>query len=375
MEASIVIEGVLGNDLSVINAAKASFAKESKQIPLSERDRRLMRFLAEHGHTSPFRHCGLRLRLRTTLAQRIFWEGFDGNKAGMVFKPALADLLPNVRDLYTEELEWRWTASLQAAAYWAQKHRQHTELHVFAYHVIQALAQLFPEATKALTGDTLERPIPNEAVRPEIPEILIPALDKGYVRLVDYLTAPTDDEALLSLEIKAPLVVRSQWFKYRWNSEHTPPMFLPYPDESDGSGNGDDGSDSPMFARNEASGRYLILDEYYIPASDRWRGAPDNKKQGSKGIIPIEKGKMLTAMMEKAVEEARRRYAYALESGAAIEQARIFLPRDAKYTIWRWTANMTAVKFFLSQRLAPDAQSEIREYAQAVSEICRRIGM
>ena len=56
----------MGNDLSVVNAARVSFAKESKwedhdsetdQYVLKDRDRKLIHYLAEHQHFSPFGHC------------------------------------------------------------------------------------------------------------------------------------------------------------------------------------------------------------------------------------------------------------------------------------------------------------------------------
>jgi len=62
----------MGNDLTVVNAARVSFAKESKwkdpiyqlgynnaagQFVLKEKDRKLVHYLAEHKHTSPFGHC------------------------------------------------------------------------------------------------------------------------------------------------------------------------------------------------------------------------------------------------------------------------------------------------------------------------------
>jgi thymidylate synthase (FAD) len=45
----------MGTDLTVVNAARASFAKESKEF--SAQDGRLLSFLARNGHSSPFRHC------------------------------------------------------------------------------------------------------------------------------------------------------------------------------------------------------------------------------------------------------------------------------------------------------------------------------
>ena len=54
----------MGNDLSVVNAARVSFGKKSDweyggiaQDVLSERDTKLIRYLAKHKHISPFGHC------------------------------------------------------------------------------------------------------------------------------------------------------------------------------------------------------------------------------------------------------------------------------------------------------------------------------
>jgi len=59
----------MGTDLSVVNAARVSFGKESEwgvsfdcpefcgRNVLSERDTKLVNYLASHGHVSPFGHC------------------------------------------------------------------------------------------------------------------------------------------------------------------------------------------------------------------------------------------------------------------------------------------------------------------------------
>ncbi len=51
-----------GDDLTVVNAARVSFAKESTE--LSDRDRGLIRYLAEHDHVTPFFHPQARFRIR-----------------------------------------------------------------------------------------------------------------------------------------------------------------------------------------------------------------------------------------------------------------------------------------------------------------------
>jgi thymidylate synthase (FAD) len=51
-----------GDDLTVVNAARVSFAKESKVMEL--RDEKLIAYLANHGHNSPFFHPQVRFRLK-----------------------------------------------------------------------------------------------------------------------------------------------------------------------------------------------------------------------------------------------------------------------------------------------------------------------
>jgi len=53
---------VFGNDLTVVNAARVSFAKESTE--LSGADEKLIKYLAKHNHVSPFFHPQLRFRFK-----------------------------------------------------------------------------------------------------------------------------------------------------------------------------------------------------------------------------------------------------------------------------------------------------------------------
>ncbi len=51
----VTLKNRMGNDLSVVNAARVSFAKEHDEFE-GEKDAKLIRFLAKHKHTSPFGH-------------------------------------------------------------------------------------------------------------------------------------------------------------------------------------------------------------------------------------------------------------------------------------------------------------------------------
>jgi thymidylate synthase (FAD) len=59
---SIEVLEVFGSDLTVVNAARVSFNKTVDVM--TERDVRLVKFLAEHDHVSPFFHPQVRLRIK-----------------------------------------------------------------------------------------------------------------------------------------------------------------------------------------------------------------------------------------------------------------------------------------------------------------------
>jgi thymidylate synthase (FAD) len=54
--------GVLGNDLTVVNAARVSFGK--RKADMSEGDKKLVQYLAQHQHWSPFRHVQLQFHCK-----------------------------------------------------------------------------------------------------------------------------------------------------------------------------------------------------------------------------------------------------------------------------------------------------------------------
>jgi thymidylate synthase (FAD) len=63
----------LGDDLSIVNAARVSYDKESSEF--SERDSKLIKFLLREGHTSPFRHAALTFEVYAPLfVARQWWK-------------------------------------------------------------------------------------------------------------------------------------------------------------------------------------------------------------------------------------------------------------------------------------------------------------
>lgn len=63
----------LGDDLSVVNAARVSYDKESTEF--GDRDAGLLKFLIREGHTSPFRHAALTFEVYAPLfVARQWWK-------------------------------------------------------------------------------------------------------------------------------------------------------------------------------------------------------------------------------------------------------------------------------------------------------------
>mgnify|MGYP006240606321 FL=1 len=57
----VEIIDIMGNDLSVVNAARVSYAKVKEKF--DDSDDKLIKYLAEHNHWSPFAHTFLSFRI------------------------------------------------------------------------------------------------------------------------------------------------------------------------------------------------------------------------------------------------------------------------------------------------------------------------
>ena len=61
-EMSVRVVDHMGSDLTVVNAARVSFGKTVSEM--SEKDTKLIRYLAKHGHWSPFGHCSVQFHIK-----------------------------------------------------------------------------------------------------------------------------------------------------------------------------------------------------------------------------------------------------------------------------------------------------------------------
>ncbi len=207
----------------------------------------------------------------------------------------------------------------------------------------------------------------------------IRVLDKGFVRLVDYMGGDArivqaarvsysrgtksvrDDGALIDylmrhqhtspfehvvieLHCKLPIFVARQWIRHR-------------------------------TARiNEISGRYSVLaDEFYLPpASQIRRQSRDNKQGRDPEELPPEVQREVLDLLLQEQQAAYETYQLLLHRGVARELARINLPLSV-YTQWYWQMDLHNLFHFLELRLDPHAQWEIREYAKAIARIAQAV--
>jgi thymidylate synthase (FAD) len=121
---------------------------------------------------------------------------------------------------------------------------------------------------------------------------------------------------------------------------------------------------------NEISGRYVKwVPEFYVPARMR-ANPPHGNKQASVDLPPDFDHAGERERMRAECAEAFRLYRERLERGVAKEIARLLLPQNV-YSQAYWTVSLQGVIHFLSQRLEPDAQYEIRRYAEAIRTLLR----
>jgi len=119
---------------------------------------------------------------------------------------------------------------------------------------------------------------------------------------------------------------------------------------------------------NFISGRYVPFDEtqVYVPDDAGWRYQSATNKQGSDGELPEGDGRALGAELDAHIDKSFALYNWALELGVAKEQARVYLPFAACYYQAIVQMNARSLQNFFDQRRDGHAQSEIRDYAEAL---------
>lgn len=205
----------MGNDSSIVKAARVSFAND-KEVRTQEQDAKLIKYLADHNHWSPFSHVVITLRMTAPIPVRTqafkHKVGFSENEesrryvsytpeyiipefrmqaenkkqgSGSVFEPedqvelkalyeasvkaAIATYEGLLEKGVAEEqarfvlpqgclVNWYWTGSLAAfARFYNQRTDHHAQLEIqeLARMVGPIMSKLYPVSWKALTGEDL----------------------------------------------------------------------------------------------------------------------------------------------------------------------------------------------------------------------------
>ena len=174
---------VFGNDLTVVNAARVSFAKESAEF--STRDAGLIRYLATHHHTSPFFHPQIRLRIKMPLFVAREWfrhtVGFARNEVSRRYVDVTPELwFPDASGLRARDPKLKQGSK---------------EEPVEGADGIVAELRAFGESTVALYESLLARGVAPEIARCVLPqgmytEFIETASLAAYARLFGLRTDP-----------------------------------------------------------------------------------------------------------------------------------------------------------------------------------------
>ncbi|MCL2233229.1 MAG: FAD-dependent thymidylate synthase [Treponema sp.] len=206
-----------------------------------------------------------------------------------------------------------------------------------------------------------------------------PVLDKGFIRLVDYMgtdervvqsarvsygggtksyredaglidyllrnahTSPFE-QIVLTFHVKLPIFVARQWVRHR------------------------------TARLNEVSGRYSVMkDEFYVPSPDDLAiQSTDNKQGRSTDALDPALAEKIRAAFTDDQKAAYTSYKSLVDEGLARELARINLPLSL-YTEWYWQIDLHNLFHFLKLRLDAHAQKEIRLYAEVIFEITKKV--
>jgi thymidylate synthase (FAD) len=146
----------------------------------------------------------------------------------------------------------------------------------------------------------------------------------------------------LTVEVQAPIFVFREWHRHRTQSY------------------------------NELSARYTELpDLFYVPEDARIQKQSKKNKQGSEEQFDELDTIFIRWDIQDCYKNCRKVYEELLAKGVAREIARLVIP-VAQYSRMRASANLRNWLAFLTLRMDPAAQWEIRQYANAVGEIIKQ---
>ena len=188
--------GVFGDDLTVVNAARVSLNKES--TVLDEKDSRLIRYLANHNHLSPFFHPQLRFRIKMPIYVAREWYrhtvGFARNEVSRRYVSSEPECWVPSEDGIRERSESiKQGSKLEAVD-------NSSELHQRLQAHMQQTCQLYNELLEAKVAPELARVVLPQSMYTEFIET---ASLYAYIRLLKLRQSP---DAQLEISAYATLI-------------------------------------------------------------------------------------------------------------------------------------------------------------------------
>jgi flavin-dependent thymidylate synthase len=124
---------------------------------------------------------------------------------------------------------------------------------------------------------------------------------------------------------------------------------------------------------NELSARYSLMPLlFYTPNAEQFALQSRSNKQGREGGAPADVYREAVERWDALRERAGSTYGWLLEEDVAREIARIDLPVST-YSQWYWKIDLHNLLHFLSLRVDPRAQWEIREFARVIAAMVKRV--
>jgi len=205
-----------------------------------------------------------------------------------------------------------------------------------------------------------------------------PALDHGFVALVDYMGTDEDVERAARVSYGAgtrKVSLTRGLIRYLRRHRHTTPSeMVEFKFHCA----------MPMFiARqwvrhrsasiNEYSGRYSLMPLlFYMPDEEHFALQSQSNKQGREQLASTEVYNSAVERWERIRADAGEGYAWMIGEDIAREIARIDLPLST-YTQWYWKIDLHNLLHFLSLRADPHAQWEIRVFANIIAGMVKRV--
>ncbi|MFZ5481800.1 MAG: FAD-dependent thymidylate synthase [Myxococcota bacterium] len=123
---------------------------------------------------------------------------------------------------------------------------------------------------------------------------------------------------------------------------------------------------------NEYSARYSILDrEFYLPRPEDLAVQSKDNKQGRGDPLTAEQAAFVLDLLRRDAVTSYDTYEKLMgDVGLARELARMNLPVNF-YTQWYWKIDLHNLLHFLSLRIDPHAQYEIRVYGEAIASVVK----